>query len=91
MYSRSNQWEQEATVSDSPQVSSATLQGQVTFFILLFFYLNLTYFYFIEYEHQVAQLFLINNIKFEIEKLSGFERPQKTNIIKELNADLLQI
>jgi hypothetical protein len=65
MYSRSNQWEQEATVSDSPQVSSATLQGQVTFFILLFFNLNLTYFYFIEYEYQVAQFFLINNIKFD--------------------------
>ena len=27
----------------------------------------------------------------EIVKLSGFERPQKTKIITELNADLLQM
>jgi hypothetical protein len=40
---------------DSSHVSSATLQGQVTFFILLFLLLNLLLF--LEYEHQGVHFF----------------------------------
>jgi hypothetical protein len=47
---------------DSSHVSSATLQGQVTFFILLFLLLNLLLF--LEYEHQGVHFFLMKNIKF---------------------------
>jgi hypothetical protein len=43
----SNKWEQKATVSDSSQVSSGTLQSQVTFFyfIIILLKLNLLLFY----------------------------------------------
>ena len=42
---------------DSSHVSSATLQGQVTFFFLLFLLLKLNLLLFLEYEHQGVHFF----------------------------------
>ena len=42
---------------DSSHVSSATLQGHVTFFILLFLLLKLNLLLFLEYEHQGVHFF----------------------------------
>ena len=50
---------------DSSHVSSATLQGQVTFFFLLFLLLKLILLLFLEYEHQGVHFFLMKNIKFD--------------------------
>ena len=89
MHIKSNQWEQKATVSDSSQVSSGTLQSQVTFFyfIIILLKLNLLLFYRIwasMYSVVLNEQYKIRQNKRPVEQTCFFKKTAASESVSEI-------